>query len=216
MRNILEVQMLRYSKIMLGNCCNIWSSLLSSIMSCHQWVIRSPDWPKHSFLTTTKLFSPTVPLHTLLPSPSVSHGWLNVRPCPRSHQHWMSSKFHRSVHRSHPRPNQSKWYSMFKLEPNQTVGSVQSLYKSPAHLILPETQISESRWRCSFMRRSPTTFEGTSMLHTKQRSGCLMDFMCTLDAFWPIRLHRWAIVSDSIIICVALSLTLNSQLFVGL
>ena len=49
MTNILEVQMLRYSKIMLGNCCNIWSSLLSSIMSCHQWVIRSPDWPDHSF-----------------------------------------------------------------------------------------------------------------------------------------------------------------------
>ena len=73
MKNILEVQMLRYSKIMLGNCCNIRSSLLSSIMSCPQWVIKSPDWPNHSFfkfLTTTKLFSPTLPLHTLLPSPS--------------------------------------------------------------------------------------------------------------------------------------------------
>ena len=81
MREILEVQMLRYSKIMLGNCCNIRSSLPSSIMSCHQWVIRSPDWPNHSFLTT-KLFSPTLPLHSLLASPPVSHGRPNFRSCP--------------------------------------------------------------------------------------------------------------------------------------
>ena len=110
MREILEVQMLRYSKIMLGNCCNIRSSLPSSIMSCHQWVIRSPDWPNHSFLTT-KLFSPTLPLHSLLASPPVSHGRPNFRSCPRSHQHWTLPKFRPSGHRSHPRPNQSKWYS---------------------------------------------------------------------------------------------------------
>ena len=113
--NILEVQMLRYSKIMLGNCCNIWSSFHSSIMSCHQWVIRSMDWPNHSFLTT-KLFSPTLPLHALLASPSVSHGQPNFRPCPRSHQHCTLSKFRLSGHRSHPRPNQSKWYSIYDIE----------------------------------------------------------------------------------------------------
>ena len=88
MTNILEVQMLRYSKIMMGNCCDIWSSLLSSIMSCHQWVIRSPDWPDHFFLTTM-LFSSMLPLHALLASPSVSYGQPNFRLCPRSHQHWM-------------------------------------------------------------------------------------------------------------------------------
>ena len=115
--NILEVQLLRYSKIMLGNCCNIRFSLLSSIMSCHQWVIRSPDWTNHSFLTATKLFSPTLPLHTLLPSPSVSHGRPNFRPCPMSHEHWTWSKFRPSGHRSHPRPNQSKWYSMPAMQP---------------------------------------------------------------------------------------------------
>ena len=87
MRNILEVLTLKYSKIMLGNCCNIRSSLLSSIMSCYQWVIRSPDWPDHFFLTT-KLFTPKLPLHALLASPTVSHGRPNFRPCPRSHQHW--------------------------------------------------------------------------------------------------------------------------------
>ena len=77
MRNILEVQMLRYSKIMLGNCSNIQSFLLSLIMSCYQWVIRSPDWPNHSFLTTIKLFSPTLPLHTLLfPLQSPMVGWI--------------------------------------------------------------------------------------------------------------------------------------------
>ena len=41
MRDIIEVQMLRYSEIMLRNCCNVQSSLLSSIMNCHQWVMRS-------------------------------------------------------------------------------------------------------------------------------------------------------------------------------
>ena len=88
--SINEVQMLiRYSKIMQGNCCNIQSSLLSTIMSCHQWVIRSPDWTNHSFLTTTKLFSPTLPLHILFASPWVSHSRLNFRPCLRSCQHWM-------------------------------------------------------------------------------------------------------------------------------
>ena len=102
--DILEVQMLRYSKIMLGNCCNIWSSLHSSIMSCHQWVIRSLDWSNWSFLTS-KFFSPTLPLHSLLASPSASHGQLNFRLCPRSHQHWTLSKLCPSGHRSHPRLN---------------------------------------------------------------------------------------------------------------
>ena len=111
MRYILEVQMLIYSKIMLGNCCIIQSSLLSSIMSCHQWVIRSPDWPDQFFLTT-KLFSPVLPYLPLLASPSISNGRPNFRPCPWSHQHWTLSKFRPSGHRLQPRPNQSKWYSI--------------------------------------------------------------------------------------------------------
>ena len=46
----------------------------------------------------------------------MSHGWPNFGPCPRSHQHWMSSNFRPSGHRSHPRMNQSKWYSSRVLE----------------------------------------------------------------------------------------------------
>ena len=67
MTNILEVQMLRYSKIMLGNCCNIQSSPLSSIMSCHQWVIRSPNWPNHFFLTTMLFSNITTSCFTCFP-----------------------------------------------------------------------------------------------------------------------------------------------------
>ena len=69
---------------MLGNCSNIQSSLLSSIMSCHQWVIRSLDWPSHSFLTTITLFlqhyHSILYYFPLLP-PSVSRGRPNFRPC---------------------------------------------------------------------------------------------------------------------------------------
>ena len=108
MRNILEVQMPRYSKIMLGNCCNIWSSLLSSIMSCHQWVIRFPDWLNH-FSFTIKLFSPTLPLHALLASPSVSHGQPNFRQCPNTNIGCCWNFVHLVT--GHPRLNQPKWYN---------------------------------------------------------------------------------------------------------
>jgi len=72
-----------------------------------------------SFLTT-KAVPQVLPLCTLPTPPSVYHGRPNFGPCPRSHQHWMSSNFHPSGHRSHPRMNQLKWYSMTPCLVNQT------------------------------------------------------------------------------------------------
>ena len=79
-----------------------------------QWVIQSSsikDWLTDYSFSTTKFVSQTLLLCSLLVSPSVSHGWPNFEPCPRSHQHWMLSNFCPSGHRSHPRMNQLKWYS---------------------------------------------------------------------------------------------------------
>ena len=63
------------------------------------WLLTIPFWLLS--LSTTAYF-------TCFP-----HGWPNSRSCPRSHQHWMWSKFCPFVHRSHPRPNQLKWHSSF-------------------------------------------------------------------------------------------------------
>ena len=76
MRDVLEVEMLRYSKIMLGNCCSIQTSLHSSIMSCHQWVIRSPDWPNYSFLTAELFLQHHHSILYLLPLQSPMVGWI--------------------------------------------------------------------------------------------------------------------------------------------
>jgi len=46
--------------------------------------------------------------------------WPNFFQCHRSSAIWPYAKFHPRHHRSHPRPNQSKWYSVYKLY-NKTV-----------------------------------------------------------------------------------------------
>ena len=107
MRKILELQMPRYSKIMLIKIVVIFSppSSLQLWVATNERSDRRND-PTISFWLLN--FFSKLSLHAWLASPSVADGRLNFRLCPRSHQHWTLSKFRPSGHRSHPRPNQSK------------------------------------------------------------------------------------------------------------